>query len=1173
MHHLIFDGVSLYRVILPEIVTVYDAFLKGEGSPLQEPQVQYSDYAVWARSQVKRPENARSLQYWRKQLEGSQSLALPMDNPRPARQRFRGGMEPFRITKDIVDRLDSFSLEVGATFFQTIASAFAVLLGRYSGQDDITFGTIIDLRDRPEFENMVGYCLSPMVVRVDLSNGPTFPELIARVRETLLTGMEHKVTFPQLVQAVHRGRDPGANPIFQCMVVLEPQVAAPESGWSLHQIDADFGAAAGHAKVDLHMELDRRPEGDISGRLIYNSDLFEPPTARRMVRHWITLLQGIALRPDRVIADLPLLTEEELQQQLVEWNATLTKVPDKTCIHEIFAEQARVAPDKPAVEFRGEALTYGELDRWSNAVAYRLRNAGAGRGTVVALCLERSVETVVAMLATLKSGAAYLPLDHRYPAERLSFMLRDSGATIVVTQQGLVDRLPLDGLTALCIEKERWDQDQLSPRLSPPSVIAPDSVAYVIYTSGSTGRPKGVAVKHSSVVNLMTTLARHPGLDSADRFLAVVPFTFDVSGGDVWVTLGAGATLILASPEQASDDRELGLLIETSGATVMQATPATWEMLIAGGWAGQPTMVALCGGEELTPTLAAGLLDRTGELWNMYGPTETTVWSMCEHVERGKDVSIGRPIGNTRVYILDWHLMPVPVGVSGELFIGGAGVAVGYVNRPELTSERFLPSPFNPDERIYRTGDLARFLPDGRVAIQGRVDYQVKVRGFRVEPGEVESAIMAHPGIRQALVMSRRDVQGSSLVAYIVGHNRGHAPPASELRDQLQGSLPSYMMPSSFVELDALPLTLNGKVDRSALPDPAYRGDDYRAPESDLEAHLASLFAEVLGLERVGLDDDFFELGGHSLLALHLLRRIEQDFNVRLPLVSIFEQGSTVAGMASLVAAGDALSQDRRSVVVLHPEGSSPTLFFTYPSEVSVVSLRHFARLLGADQPLMALLPDQPGQRFDISRTIEELAEPLVAVIREAQPVGPYYLAGFSFGGLLAYEIAGRLMAAGEDVAWLGVLDCGTPDVNRRLLWINSRRGFFARVVEAGPRALVFRATKIGRNIVTWPFVRLGVIRPPFSDDFDWRGALELGAKYRCHGLQVHLDLFASADSARKTGNSSLGWDAVHKGQMTVHSVPGTHLALVTQPHVELVAGIIRESLGRAQLAPNSAEP
>jgi amino acid adenylation domain-containing protein len=1157
MHHLVFDGVSLYRVILPELATLYGAFAAGRPSPLAEPIVQYADYAAWERTDAANVAYARSLEYWRQRLADVSSLPLPLDHPRPDHQRFHGGMEPLKIPKDLADRLDELSREAGSTFFQTMACAFAVLLSRYSGQEDIVFGTVIDLRARPEFEAMVGYCLTPLVVRADLSGDPTFLELLARMRETLLDGLEHKVPFQQLVSELHRSGEPGANPIFQSMVVLEPEVAAPDPDWSLHQMESGVGNAVGHAKVDLHIELDRRPDGHVSGRLIYNTDLFEPDTARRMVGHWGTLLEGIADRAALPISALPCLTEAERRQQLVDWNATDADLSTGSCIQDMITAQARRTPDKVGVMFADEVMTYAELDRHAERVARHLRAVGAGPGTIVALYLERSLEMVVGMIATLKAGAAYLPLDPRHPTDRLAFMLRDAGASVLLTQRGLLDTLPTHSAITLDVNRLMLAREPSDAAGALPATD-PDGLAYVIYTSGSTGKPKGVAVCHSSVVNLISAMAHRPGLTSDDKFLAVAPYSFDMSVGDVWPTLGVGATLVLASPEEAADGRALGRLISTSGATVMQATPATWQMLLDAGWDGQAGLVVQCGGEELSSGLAESLLDRSSAVWNMYGPTETTVWSTCEQVQRDVGITIGRPVANTRIYILDKHLLPVPVGVAGELCIGGAGVARGYFHRPELTASRFLPDPFVPHERIYRTGDFARYLPDGRIEHLGRIDHQVKLRGFRIEPGEVEAALQAHPGVSQALVLVQKDGKGdASLVAYLVGRAGAPPPAGAALRALLKTTLPNYMVPSTFVPLEALPLSPNGKVDRQALPDLEYHSSQYVAPRNDLEVRLAGIFARVLAVQRVGAEDDFFDLGGHSLLAARLLRDVEAELGVKVPLASIFQESATIAGMAKVIESRRDPDHESGLVIPIQSRGTAPVLFFVQPDESAMLSLRHFTGPLGPNQRVLGLLPERVGRHFDQSRGIEQLAEPMLATIRKTQPHGPYLLAGYSLGGLIAYEIAGRLNGLGERVAWLGILDAAIGEaLFQRELWPRSPRGFLGRLAQVGPWGAAQVAKKLAWRWMRAPLVRSQRLAPA-ADDFDYRGAVLLGARYACPGHEVPMDLFTSADRVNSTGSSTLGWEKVHLGQIRLHAIPGKHLAMLTEPNVRLAAEIL----------------
>ena len=905
LHHLIFDGVSLNRVVVPELVALYDAFAAGEQPALPEPAIQYADYALWSQEWAKTEGFARRIEYWRRHLEGAPELQLPLDHPRPRQQRFRGAMERVRLSEDLVRRLRSLSASEGATLFQVLASAFAVLMHRYAaGQDDVVFGTVSDLRQRPELEAMVGYCLTPVVVRADLGGDPSFRQLLGRVRTELLDDLAQQVPFGRLVGDLQPARDASINPFFQAMLVLEPPLSSTDSSWSLHLMEAELGNAVGNAECDLILELDARPEGQIDGRLIYNSDLFDPQTAQRVTGHWLMLLEGIPEAPERRVSELEMLTAEEINQQVVEWNATEVPYPRDASVHELVARQVERSPEAVAVVFEDDRLTYRELDQKANRLAHRLRAAGADTGKVVGICVERSLDMLVGLLGILKAGAAYVPLDPHHPPDRLAFVLEDSGASVLLTQRPLLPSLPHHRSEVICLDESFADQ----PGTAPAAPVSADDLAYVLYTSGSTGRPKGVCVHHRAVVNFLTSMARLPGMSTADTVVAITTYAFDIAAVELWLPLITGAHTVIAPQEVASDGRRLADLIARSSATVMQATPATWQMLIDSGWSGRPGLVALCGGEALPPRLADALLDRTAALWNMFGPTETTVWSTIALVRRGDGITIGRPIANTTVHIVDRRLHPVPVGVSGELLIGGDGVARGYLNRPELTAERFVADPFSadPGARLYRTGDLARHRADGSIEYLGRLDHQVKIRGHRVECGEVEAVLGDHPAVAGAVVVAREDEdgRGQRLVAYIVPDG-GDAPGLGELRAHLGGRLPDYMVPSAFVMLEAFPLTPNGKVDRRALPAPeaGRLGAEaaYVAPRTEAEATLAAIWEQLLAVERVGMDDNFFELGGDSIHAIRVIARANQ---AGLPLspAQLFEH-QTVAGLAAAAEA------------------------------------------------------------------------------------------------------------------------------------------------------------------------------------------------------------------------------------------------------------------------------
>ncbi len=1163
LHHLIFDGVTLYRVILPELVAMYDAFSAGRPSPLADRPIQYADFAVWERELADGSAFGGRLGHWQRRLAGAATLQLPLDHPRPAQQRFRGGMEPVSISAELAERLRALSRDAGATFFQTVASAFAALLHRYTGQDDVVFATIADQRQRSELELMVGYCLTPLVLRTDASGDPTFLELLARLRGELLDGLANQAPFERILRGLKVQRSTGLNPIFQAMIVLEPPTIVADPSWSLQQMEVAIGNAVGHAKLDLHIELDEQPDGHVTGRLIYNTDLFDPSTAHRMAGHWNRLLEGIATDPLQRISALPLLTEDE-HIQLAEWNHTAADFPRDACVHDLVSAQARRTPDAVAVVAGDEQLTFSELESRANAVAQRLRVARAARGEIVALYVQRSLNMIVGLLGILKTGAAYLPLDPGDPAGRTALLLEDSGAAVLLTQRSLRATLPDTAARVVVIDGRGLE----GTALPAAQRTSPDDLAYLIYTSGSTGKPKGVQVRHAGVVNLLTSMANEPGIGPSDTVLALTKCSFDMSVPELFLPLVTGARLVIAQPDVVRDVRELSRLISDSRATFMQATPSTWQMLRDVGWGGSRTLVALSGAETLPASLAGWIAERTAGLWNAYGPTETTVWSTLARIEPGAGVTVGRPIANTMVYILDNRGRPVPVGVAGEIFIAGAGVTGGYLNRPELNQRRFVPDPAAPSTRMYATGDLGRFLADGRIEHLGRLDHQMKLRGHRVEPGEIEAVLLTEGDLTAAVVVARQQSSGDTrLVAYVVP--AGSAPRSAELRRRLGATLPEHMVPSAFVVMDSLPLTANGKIDRTALPAPQWNEREsaagYEQPRTELEERVARIWARTLGIESVGIHDDFFTLGGHSLLAVRLLVELERDLNVEVPLASFIESGVTVAGLAAVVENSNSAATADRLVVPVRRHGTTPILFFVHADESSLLTLRHFTGPFGPDQSVIGLLPQRIGRRFDRTRGIEDLALPMLATVREKQPHGPYFLAGFSLGGLLAYELAGRLRAAGEEVAWLGVIDAYTPAAGA--LRVEHQISLSQRVAEQWERGIwtaVRRTNGYLRNHLNRGLVSAGLRSSKMSDEFDWRGARALANRYACSGNDATMDLFVSDERAAAAADDSLGWDELHKGLLRVHRVHGDHLSIVTEPDVLALADLVRGCLHQA---------
>ncbi|MDP9120334.1 MAG: amino acid adenylation domain-containing protein, partial [Acidobacteriota bacterium] len=919
LHHIVSDGWSL-GVLVREVTALYTAFSSGQPSPLAELPVQYADFAAWQRSWLSGGVLEGELAYWRQRLSGAPPvLELPLDRPRPAVQSFSGAVRHLSLPPELSGALVALSRRQGATLFMTLLAVWEVLLSRLTGQMDLTVGTGVAGRNRREIEDLIGFFVNTLVLRTDLSGDPRFTVLLSRVRREALDAYAHQdLPFEKLVEELAPERSLAHTPLFQVMLVLQNlglgELALP--GLRL--------VSEGHfedvAKFDLHLSFDEAG-GRIDGALSYARDLFDAPTIDRLAAHFAVLLAAVVERPELPVSRLSLLAPGERHQLTVEWNATSSRLPPGGTLPELFAIQATAHPRRLAWELGGEELCYEDLAGRSTAVAGFLRRQGVGAGDLVGLCVERSGAMLVAMLGILKAGAAYLPLDPNYPRERLSWMLEDSGAPLLLTQENLAPRLPPTRARVVRLDSQWGDIEGIrgtgeetvagSPASSATAATAAtaESLAYVIYTSGSTGRPKGVAVPHRAVVRLVMA-TDYVDLGGAERMAQLSNISFDAATFEIWGALLHGATLVGVPQETLLSPADLAAFLEAARIRVLFLTTALFNQ-VAQQAPGAFTAMhdVLFGGEAVDPgavrkVLASGAPKR---LLHVYGPTENTTFSTWYRVETvpatAVTVPIGRPIANTRAYLLDSGLQPVPLGGVGELYLAGEGLAREYWRQPELTGERFVESPALPGERLYRTGDLARWLPDGNLLFRGRDDHQIKLRGFRIELEEIELALKAAGGIAEAVVVVRQDLAGGrGLVAYIVRGVGAH-PSSAALRQALKEQLPDYMVPAHFVPMAALPLTPNGKVDRQWL---AERGPlsqalaaaaSWVAPGTPVEELLAGIFAEVLAIERVGAEADFFALGGHSLLATQLISRVRAAFRVELPLRAVFEQ-PTVAGLA-----------------------------------------------------------------------------------------------------------------------------------------------------------------------------------------------------------------------------------------------------------------------------------
>lgn len=949
VHHIVVDAWSA-GIFGRELATCYRAIVAGEQQRLPELPVQYVDFAAWQRSRLQGETLADLTAYWEKQLRGAPPvLELPADHPRPPVQSYRGATQPFALSGALAESLRALSRQAGVTLFMTLLAAFDVLLYRYTGQPDVVVGTPTANRNRAELADLIGFFVNTLVLRCDLSGNPTFRELLGRVRATALGGFAHQdMPFEALVEALHPARDPSRNPLFQVMFILQniPQGAA----WEFPELTlSQFEFAGETAQFDLLLSL-AETAGGLSGQVTYSADLFTADTAARMAGHFQTLLAAVVAAPNERLLALPLLTESE-RQTLRGWNATAVDYSDvarlslsdwdtddtdatdrkeekiheirapffrafaqnpQYTLHELFEAQVARTPDAPAVIFEGRALTYAGLNRQADALAHYLRTLGVGPETLVGVCMERSPELVAALYGVLKAGAAYVPLDPAYPKERLAFMLDDAQTGVLLTQPALAPALPEYAGQVFCL-----DQGALhlaAPGADAPAARAlPDNLAYMIYTSGSTGRPKGALNTHRAIVNRLLWMQDAYGLTPEDRVLQKTPFSFDVSVWEFFWPLSTGACLVLARPEGHKDNAYLIQTIRREGITTLHFVPSMLQLFLA-----EPEVElcrslrrVICSGETLSLEAQTRFFERLGgvELHNLYGPTEAAVdvtsWR-CERDSELHTVPIGRPIANLHIHLLDACMQPVPVGVPGELYIGGVGLARGYHRRPGLTAEKFVPDSvgLEPGRRLYRTGDLARYLPSGAIEFLQRLDDQVKVRGFRIELGEIETTLRAHPSVGQAAVTTYTAAPGDKrLVAYLVLADQQTT--VSDLRAFLGERLPGYMIPSIFMLLDSLPLSPNGKLDRRALPAP--EGERpvletaFVAPRTAAERTLAAIWQEALGLERVGVHDNFFELGGDSLLTLRVLAQAKAAGLILTP--RQFFQNQTVAALAAVAGA------------------------------------------------------------------------------------------------------------------------------------------------------------------------------------------------------------------------------------------------------------------------------
>jgi amino acid adenylation domain-containing protein len=1173
MHHLVTDAWSM-GVLVADLLRFYDAFSAGHEPPRGEEALTYVDYAAWQREELGAERLADDLAYWKRELAGAEPLELPSDRSRSRRRSSEGELEPIELSADLLASLRELGAARGATLFMVMLAAFEVVLHRHTGQTDIVVGIPVANRNRLASERLIGTLVNTLALRVRFEPDIGFAELLRRVREVCIEAYAHQdLPFERLVWELVVERRADQSPLVQVMFDFQnaPVPVHESPGLRMQPLVLSRGAA----QFDLSLLILDTELGQTAG-VEYRSDLFDRDTMRRFAQHYVCVLEAILVDPNQPISRIGMLDAAEQSEILARASATCRGGTPAKPVHMAFADRAASAPDAVAVRDARGALSYGDLHRRASELAANLHHLGVGPGDRVAIFLERSPAVVVALLAVLQAGAAYVPIDPRYPPARTLHVLEDAAPRIILTEEGLRERLPPNAARIILMTSVLEDP---ADGAILPEALDDDRAAYVIYTSGSTGRPKGVEVSVRALANFLRSMEHTPGIGPDDRLLSVTTIAFDIAGLELFLPLVAGACVYIAPSDIVADGLRLAQLVREVEPTIMQATPATWRLLVEAGWQGDRRLKVLSGGEALPRELADQLLERAGSVWNMYGPTETTIWSTVHRVGPDTDVvPIGSPIDETRVYVLGRHGELCPDGVTGEIHIGGAGVANGYFQRPDLTRERFIPDPFapGPDARMYRTGDLGRYRADGTLEHRGRVDEQIKIRGFRVEPGEIEAVLQAEGKVREAVVIAREDrPHDVRLVAY-------YAPASSEagktatLRELLQRRLPDYMVPSAFVALDALPRTPNGKIDRARLAPPeaddAVAPEEHVAPRDALEMRLAELWKEILGAPDPGIRDNFFAVGGHSLLAVRMFSRIEREFGVPIELSMLFE-APTIETLAERIRDRSSSPKAFSFLVPVQRGGALSPLYCVHGAGGNVINLAGVARHLGAQRPFYALQARGVDGKAPPFTRIEDAAEAYVAELRAFQPEGPYFLTGYCGGGAIAFEMARMLREQGESVAMLALLDTYRPGISISA----ARYRQLVRGISTKGLAYVWQrlTARLRHELgVLWSELRvrchrmLGRVVPHELRDL-WltRAFFRAAAHYRPRVYPGKLIVLRAkdADPLVASVGRELGWTGLARGGIEVHDVPGNHDNLIEEPNAPVLAATLKGCLESAE--------
>ncbi len=1181
MHHLVCDRASV-DVVWREWSASYSALLQGQDPQLPALTVQHGDFALWQARQLAEGRFEDDLIFWQKKLQGAPPLLeLPSDRPRREANRHAGSRKNVRIGDKLVKKLRESSQQAETTLFTLFTAALNVLLFRYCGIDDIVLGVVANNRDRQEFEPAVGFLANIHALRTGLSGDSSFREVWRRVQSGLADLCRHQAApFEEVINRVRPQQSLSFAPIVQVMMDWRDRTQTRTFRGIKGLNAVPLMSQNRTSKFDLTVFL--TDEGDdVLIEVEYNSDLFDGDRMDRMLGHYGRLLESIIKNPEGRIEELEILTEREREQLLVEWNRTEREYPSGKCVHELFEEQVRRTPEAVAVVFEREELMYGELNARANQVARYLQKLGVGPEVLVGICVERSLEMVVGLLGIMKAGGAYVPFDADYPKNRLEYMLKDSGVAVLLTQKRLVGLLPVDGVKVICLD-EGWPLIQKEILETPVCVAKVQNAAYMIYTSGSTGNPKGVVNIHSAIVNRLVWMQEEYQLGGADSVLQKTPFSFDVSVWEFFWPLITGARLVVASPGLHRDPESLAALIEKKGVSVVHFVPSMLSHFLE-----QEDIARLCrslrqvicSGEALSLELQQRFFNKLPtRLDNLYGPTEAAVdvscWR-CEPESRLRSVPIGRPIANAELYILDRHLCPTPIGVAGELHIGGTPLARGYHNLPELTAERFILNPFRrgTGERLYKTGDLCRFLADGNIEYLGRMDHQVKLRGFRIELGEIEEVLKGCAGVREAVVVLREDEgKEKRLAAYVVGEGMT----VEGMREELRRKLPEYMMPAAYQVLERLPLTANGKVDRKGLPAPSLiqrnLSERNSNPRNLIEAKLLSIYRYFLKLAQVGIDDNFFELGGNSLMAVRLVNEINKQLGVNLN-IPTFYKNSTVRSIARVILFNEHKDREPKLIPLKPGNPAMPMIFID-----AGVGLCRLAEMIEGGPASFATTVPMPEEFIQAAKDgdlsalpkLEAYARPHVSLIEKHLHSAKVVLVGHSFGGVLAFEVGRQLILTGRKVEMILLMDSWMSNPS----WWRKLRSLDLKQVR---KSLIFRCKRLRKKILH--LIGHNQAEATFADNEDhqigevpWPLLAKIYSNahkhYKPEPLPSRAVLFRAHETIAARNEKyvgTMGWDGLFEQGLHIVDSPGNHFTLLKEPNLQFLTHQIHEKLRKCE--------